>query len=106
MPFETVNLILDMFLLYDMSNLFRAILTAISQVHDICLNIDRFDLVLLTIQDFMATDFTPDLLINSLVEKISPEELARSRTRHRKEIVDLINTKLTRGFEMQPTHGD
>mmetsp|Transcript_27905 Transcript_27905/g.37268 ORF Transcript_27905/g.37268 Transcript_27905/m.37268 type:complete len:91 (+) Transcript_27905:130-402(+) len=90
MPIETVNLIWDMFFLYDMSNLFRALLTAISQVHDVLLNIDRFDEVLLTLQDFIATEFTPDMLINSLVDKISPEELEECRKRHRIESVSML----------------
>ena len=95
-----------MFLLYDMSNFFRAILTAISQVHDICLNIDRFDEVLLTIQEFMASEFTPEMLINSLVEKISQAELAECRKKHRKEILSLINLTQKRSHGMRPAYGD
>ena len=53
MPVATVNLIWDMFLLDDMRSIFRAVLTAIKQVHDACLNLERFDEVLLMIQDFI-----------------------------------------------------
>lgn len=106
MPTETVNIIWDMIFLYDMSNFFRAILTAISQLHDICLNSDRFDEVLLAIQGFMATDFTPDLLINCLVEKISPEELAMCRKKHRKEIVNMMHEKLQRSHDTEPAYGE
>lgn len=48
-PFETVNLIWDMFLLYDITDFFRAILTVISNMHDTCLGIDRFDEMILFI---------------------------------------------------------
>ena len=106
MPLETVNLIWDMFLLYDMSHFFRAILSAISQLHDICLNLNRFDEVLLTIQQFLEIDFTPEMLINSLVDKISPEELAECRKKHRADIVIQINARVQRSHEMQPTYGE
>lgn len=101
MPIETVNLIWDMFLLYDMTNLFRALLTAISQVHDVLLNIDRFDEVLLTLQEFIATEFTPDMLINSLVEKISVEELQESRKRHSIESLNMLQARLQRSRQIE-----
>ena len=101
MPIETVNLIWDMFLLYDMTNLFRALLTAISQVHDVLLNIDRFDEVLLTLQEFIATEFTPDMLINSLVEKISVEELQECRKRHSIESLNMLQARLQRSRQIE-----
>lgn len=101
MPIETVNLIWDMFLLYDMTNLFRALLTAISQVHDVLLNVDRFDEVLLTLQEFIATEFTPDMLINSLVEKISIEELQECRKRHRIESLNMLQARLQRSRQIE-----
>ena len=55
MPLQTVNLVWDMFLLDDIRSLFRAILTAIRQVHDQCLNLERFDEVLVMMQEFIET---------------------------------------------------
>jgi len=50
MPIQTVNLVWDMFLLDDIRAIFRAIMTAIKQVHDQCLEFDRFDEVLIMMQ--------------------------------------------------------
>ena len=55
MPLQTVNLVWDMFLLDDIRSIFRAILTAIKQVHDQCLNFERFDEVLIMMQEFIET---------------------------------------------------
>lgn len=83
MPPATVSLIWDMFLIKDMRQLFRAILTAISHVHDMCLSLDRWDEVLLTIQGFIASDLTPEMLLNSLEPPIPYDVFQASRERNR-----------------------
>ena len=94
MPIETVNLIWDLFLLDDIKQVFRAILTAISQLHDELLNLDRFDEILMTIQAFIADDFGPEMLINSLVPRISSEEFEALREKHRSQTLQTLKYRL------------
>ena len=79
MPTPTVNLVWDMFLLDDMRSIFRAILSAIKQVQDLAINMERFDEVLIMMQDFILNDFEPEMLINSLGPRIDSEEFKQMR---------------------------
>lgn len=81
-----------MFLLDDIRSIFRAVLTAIKQVHDQCLNLERFDEVLIMIQEFIEKDFEPEMLLNSLGPRISYEEFDASRERNRIDIIDKLKT--------------
>lgn len=90
MPTATVNLIWDMFLVDDIRSIFRSILTAFKQVHDECLGFERFDEVLIMIQEFIAEEFTPEMLLNSLGPRISHEDFEASRARQRKDIITMI----------------
>ena len=104
MPVPTVNLIWDMFLLDDIRSIFRAVLTAIKQVHDDCLRLERFDEVLVMMQEFIEKDFEPDMFLNSLGPRISFEEFEASRAYNRIDIIDKLKTQLDKGRVMMPDY--
>lgn len=87
---DTVNTIWNLFLLRGISVIFRVALTILKTLEDDIFELERFDEILIMIQNFSETDFTPEMLLKKLVPDIPEEEIRELRELNRVQIVQDI----------------
>ena len=80
---DTVNTIWNLFLLRGISVIFRVALTILKTLEEDIFELERFDEILIMIQNFSETDFTPELLLKKLVPDIPEEEIRELRELNR-----------------------
>ena len=80
---DTVNTIWNLFLLRGISVIFRVALTILKTLEEDIFELERFDEILIMIQNFSETEFTPELLLKKLVPDIPEEEIRELRELNR-----------------------
>lgn len=73
-PLETVLVVWDLFFLKGVRVLLRVALTVFSIVEQDCLEFDRFDEVLMHIQEFVLNELDPASLLNNFAQEITRSE--------------------------------
>ena len=73
-PLETVLVVWDLFFLKGVRVLLRVALTVFSIVEQDCLEFDRFDEVLMHIQEFVLNELDPASLLNNFAQEIKRSE--------------------------------
>ena len=87
---DTVNTIWNLFLLRGISIIFRVALTILKTLEEDIFELERFDEILIMIQNYSETEFTPELLLKNLVPDIPEEEIRELRDNNRVQIVQDI----------------
>jgi len=65
---------------------------------------ERFDEVLVMMQEFIEKDFEPEMFLNSLGPRISYDEFDESRARNRLDIIEKLKAQLDKGRVMMPDY--
>ena len=69
-----------------------------------CFQCERFDEVFLYVQQYVAEEFEPDMLLNSLGPRISSEDFDEIRARHRLEVMEKLGAQLNKSRAMMPDY--
>ena len=91
---ETVNTVWGLFFLQGIGVIFRVALTIIRVLEDQILEMERFDEILMLIQNFSENEFTPEMLLANLYPEIPDEEIRQVREKHRVKILEEIKNHL------------
>lgn len=78
-PLETVLLVFDLFFLKGVQVLLRVALSVFQILQEDCLKFDRFDLVLVHIQEFIMGKLEPAFLLANLSDEIPRKEYTQLR---------------------------
>ena len=91
---DTVNTVWDLFFLQGIGVIFRVALTIIKVLEDQIFELERFDEILMLIQNFSENEFTPEMLLSDFYPEIPDEEIRQIREKHRVKILEDIKNHL------------
>ena len=91
-PLETLLVVWDLFFLKGVRVLIRVALTVFQIVQQDCLEFDRFDLVLMHIQEFIMNELDPVSLLNNFASDISRSEFRELREIYGQEVTELFKS--------------
>ena len=94
-PLETVLVVWDLFFLKGVRVLLRVALTVFSIVEQDCLEFDRFDEVLMHIQEFVLNELDPASLLNNFAQEITRSEFKQLREMFGREITEQLKSQLS-----------
>ena len=89
-PMETLLVVWDLFLLKGIRLLLRVALTVFQIVQHDCLDFDRFDLVLMHIQEFIMNELDPASLLNNFASEIPRSEFKSMRESFGQEVTEQL----------------
>ena len=78
-PLETVLIVWDLFFLKGVRVLLRVALTVFQIVQQDCLEFDRFDLVLMHIQEFIERELDPQSMLQNFAQDITKKDFKEMR---------------------------
>ena len=91
---DTVNTVWNLFFLQGISVIFRVALTIIKVLEKDILELDRFDEILMLIQNYSENEFTAEMLLKNFFGEIQDEEIRLIREKHRVKILEDIKNHL------------
>ena len=91
---DTVNTVWNLFFLQGISIIFRVALTIIKVLEKDILELDRFDEILMLIQNYSENELTEETLLKNFFAEISDEEIRLIREKHRVKILEDIKNHL------------
>lgn len=94
-PLETVLVVWDLFFLKGVRVLLRVALTIFQIVQHDCLEFDRFDLVLMHIQEFGMNELDPASLMNNFAPEITRSEFKQMREIFGNQVTESLKSNVS-----------
>lgn len=101
MPFETVQVVWDLFFLKGVKVLIRVALTVFSILQQDCLDFDRFDHVMMHVQEFIQVELTPESLLSNFAPDIPRKDFRHYRDIYTVDIMRQIKHQIAQDRSKQ-----
>lgn len=93
-PLETVLVVWDLFFLKGVRVLLRVALTVFDIVQEDCLGFDRFDLVLMHIQEFIMNELDPVSMLANFAQDITRSEFKQMREVFGRQVTESLRSMI------------
>jgi len=94
-PLETLLIVWDLFFLKGVRVLLRVALTIFQIVQQDCLEFDRFDLVLMHIQEFVKNELDPGSLLMNFASEVTRSEFKQMREMFGNQVTESLKTQIS-----------
>ena len=94
-PLETTLVVWDLFFLKGVRVLLRAALTIFQIVQQDCLEFDRFDLVIMHVQEFVMNELDPASFLSNFASEITHSEFKQLRKTFGRQVTESLKSEIS-----------